>query len=157
MRTPLVMLKIFSNRFNYPRMPRDSESQDTLLPASPASLPIKHNASDRSRHDVRIAARTHVLCTIAYLCATLWMTFRISGTTPVADADEFCIHHVSEFCKCRERKADAVADVNSSCCQRREAQLAHTHVQRKLCARDHLSASSRSRSRRSMGCAWYKL
>ncbi|USP80641.1 hypothetical protein yc1106_07915 [Curvularia clavata] len=91
------MLKIFSNRPSRTRLSQDSESQDGLLPTSTASPPLKHTASDHSRRDVWIAVRTHVLCTVAYVCATLWMTFHIRRTTPVADPDKFCIHHVSQF------------------------------------------------------------
>lgn len=98
------MPNMFSSRLNHNRLPRrDSENQDSeaLLPgsSSSASLPLKPGPPDRSSRDVRIAVRTLVLCTIVYVGATLWITSKVNKATLIANPDDFCIHHVSQYCK----------------------------------------------------------
>ncbi|KAL6173035.1 hypothetical protein ACJQWK_02168 [Exserohilum turcicum] len=93
---------MFSSRLNHNRLPRrDSENQDSeaLLPgsSSSASLPLKPGPPDRSSRDVRIAVRTLVLCTIVYVGATLWITSKVNKATLIANPDDFCIHHVSQY------------------------------------------------------------
>jgi hypothetical protein len=82
---------------------RDSESldSDTLLQSQPSteSLPTKARVLDQSSRDIKIAVRTLILSSIIYLGVGLWLTSSIRNTTVVADADDFCLHHVSRYCK----------------------------------------------------------
>lgn len=97
------MLKIFNRQPKHECLHRrDSESQDSdsLLPgSSSASPPLKPSALYRPSGDSRVAVRVHVLCTIVYVGATLWMAFHVNRTTSAVNADEFCIHHISQYCK----------------------------------------------------------
>ncbi|EMD59335.1 hypothetical protein COCSADRAFT_101412 [Bipolaris sorokiniana ND90Pr] len=95
------MLKVFNRQPKHDCLHRrDSESQDSdgLLPVpSSGSPPLKPSALYRPSRDTRVAVRVHVLCTIVYVGATLWMAFHMNKTTSVVNADEFCIHHISQY------------------------------------------------------------
>lgn len=91
-------------KHKHTRLPqRDSESHDsdTLLPSDPSapSLPLKTSALDRSSRDIRVAVKTLVLCSIIYLGAGLWLGLSVRNAAFVPDADDFCMHHVSRYCK----------------------------------------------------------
>jgi hypothetical protein len=97
-----MFANLFRTRPKHSRLPqRDSESDDseTLLPPSSSPLPRKTSALDRSSRDLRVAVKTLVLCTIVYLGAGLWIAYSFQNATLVADADGFCMHHVSRYCK----------------------------------------------------------
>jgi hypothetical protein len=105
-----MFANLFQSRLKHKhtRLPqRDSESVDneTLLPSDPltASLPLKTIALDRSSRDIRIAVKTLLLSTIVYLGVGLWLAYGIRNAAVVTDADDFCIHHVSRYCKLFER------------------------------------------------------
>ncbi|EFQ91715.1 hypothetical protein CFE70_007643 [Pyrenophora teres f. teres 0-1] len=96
------MFNIFHRRYEHTWLPqRDSESHDsaTLLPTSSSStsLTIKPFVSSRSSRDIQVAARTLILCTIAYVGAAIWMAFGMSKMPLLANPDEFCIHHISRY------------------------------------------------------------
>ena len=82
---------------------RNSESldSDTLLPSQPSteSLPLKAKVLEQSSRDAKIAVRTLILSSIVYLGVGLWLASSVRRTTVVADADDFCLHHVSRYCK----------------------------------------------------------
>jgi hypothetical protein len=84
---------------------KESEDHEALLPsASDSDLP---GGSPRRAYDERattIAVRTALLCTAAYLGITIWFGFILNGTHFVADADDFCVNHVSEYCRLWCRK-----------------------------------------------------
>lgn len=81
----------------------DSESldSDTLLPSQPSteSLPFKARVLEQSSRDIKIAVRTLILSSIVYLGVGLWLASSVRNTTVVADADDFCLHHVSRYCE----------------------------------------------------------
>lgn len=97
------MLKIFNRQPKHDCLHRrDSESQDSdsLLPIpSSGSPPLKPSPLYRPSRDTWVAVRVHVLCTIVYAGATLWIAFHVNRTTSIVNADEFCIHHISQYCK----------------------------------------------------------
>lgn len=147
-----VSSTMFSNLFrsrpkHIPLPQHDAErlDSDTLLPPPAASsMALKKTALDRSSRDVQVAAKTLVLCTIVYLGAALWIGYSFKKTTFVADADEFCLHHVSLYCECEANAARVMANPRSAGCQKREAKLAYAAVQRELSARERLSAIGRT-------------
>jgi hypothetical protein len=83
-----------------PQQEAESPDSDSLLPCSPLveSCRLKSSAIDRSSHDVRIAVKTLVLSTIVYLGAGLWLASSIRNATIVADVDDLCLRHVSQYC-----------------------------------------------------------
>jgi hypothetical protein len=92
------------DKHKHTRLPQsDSEGldSDTLLCPSPsrASLPLKASAPDPSIRDIKIAVRTLVLCTIVYVGAGLWFASSFRHAAFVSDADDFCLQHVSRYCK----------------------------------------------------------
>jgi len=98
------MFNIFHGRHEHTRLPqRSSESHDndTLLPTSSSSnlLTIKPVVSSRSSRDVQVAVRTLILCTTIYAVAATWMAFGMRKITLLANPDDFCIHHISRYCK----------------------------------------------------------
>jgi hypothetical protein len=99
----LVMFDSLRNRPQHERLlQHDSESHDddTLLPGSSSStsLTLKSPAHQGTSHDIRVAVRTLIACTIVYLGAALWIAFSVRGSTLISDPDDFCIHHVSQYC-----------------------------------------------------------
>lgn len=54
---------------------------------------------NRTGRDVQIAVRTLVLCTVVYLGAAIWIIFSVRNTSFVADADNFCLNHISRYCE----------------------------------------------------------
>lgn len=98
----LIMFNFLRSRAEHSRLSRrDSETHysDTLLPSSSSSsLTLKAAVLKHSSRDVQVAVWTLVMCTIVYIGAAIWIAFNM-GTSFVADADDFCIHHVSQYCK----------------------------------------------------------
>jgi hypothetical protein len=78
----------------------DNLDSDTLLP-SEQSVPklLETRALERSSRDIRIAVKTLVLSTVVYFGAGLWLVLGIQNATIVSNADDFCMHHVSRYCK----------------------------------------------------------
>ena len=101
-----MFASLFQSRLKHThtRVPqRDSESldSDTLLPSDPstASLSLKARALDRSSRDIRVAVKTLLLSTAVYLGVGLWLAYGVRNSAVVADVDDFCMHHVSRYCK----------------------------------------------------------
>lgn len=112
-RTPIKMFAaLFRTRAKHKRLPQheaESLDSDILLPSSSSStsLTIKPIAFDRSSRDLQVAVRTLLLCTIVYVGATLWIAWSVHQTEFVADPDEFCLHHVSLYCKLLQSRPEA--------------------------------------------------
>jgi hypothetical protein len=90
-------------KHKHARLPqRDSESldSDTLLPSEQSGPKLLETRTpERSSHDIRIAVKTLVLSTVVYFGAGLWLVLSIQNATIVSNTDEFCMHHVSRYCK----------------------------------------------------------
>ena len=129
---------LFRNRSKHTHIPQhDPESFDseTLLPSSSSStsLTIKPAALDRSSRDLKVAVQTLVLCTLVYLSAALWIAWSVQRTTFVSNADKFCLHHVSLYCRfSAQRLKELGADPRSTSRQRGGAKLAHEAFQWEL-------------------------
>ena len=143
------MFNTFRVRHEHIRLPqRESESHDsdTLLPASSSStsLTLKPILSSHSSRDVQVAMRTLILCTIVYVGAATWIAFSTNKITLLANADDFCIHHISRYCKWeRDMESSRIADRHSTGRQRCEAELALAVVQWKLLTSEHISPTSK--------------
>jgi hypothetical protein len=99
-----MFARLFRSRPKHKHAPlpqADSESLDseTLLPSSPSTATLLHRTKDAdpSNHDVKIAVRTLILCTVVYLGAGLWLASSYRHATVVADADAFCMNHISRY------------------------------------------------------------
>ncbi|KAL6708353.1 hypothetical protein ACN47E_003277 [Coniothyrium glycines] len=76
----------------------DLSDNEALLPlSSPSSNIAKSILLDRPSRDIQIAIRTLVLCTIVYFGAAIWITYSVRKSVFVTNADDFCIHHVSQY------------------------------------------------------------
>jgi hypothetical protein len=97
------MFNIFRTPQTHAALPqRDSESDsDTLLPASSSStsLGLKPTIYGHPSRDVRLAVRTLILCTIVYVGGAIWIAWSVNKSNFVSNPDDFCIHHVSKYCK----------------------------------------------------------
>lgn len=98
------MFNIFRARHEHTRLPwrqAESHDSDTLLPTSSSStsLTLKPIVSSHSSRDVQVAVRTLILCTIVYVGAATWIALSTNKITLLANADDFCIHHISRYCK----------------------------------------------------------
>ena len=84
----------------------DSETldSDTLLASSSSSTldTLKPDHPDRTNRDVRVALKTLALCSLVYVGAAVCVALSVRKTIFVVDADEFCLHHVSRYCKWAE-------------------------------------------------------
>lgn len=95
------LLRTRSKRARLPQKDDESLDSETLLPSSPsvASLPSKIGVVDRSDRDLRVAVKTLLVCTIVYVTAGLCILYSMQNAAFIADADDFCMHHVSRDCK----------------------------------------------------------
>ena len=100
-----TMLTMFASLFRkvpkHARLPQsDTESLDneTLLPAS-SSTSLTLKPSPRPNFEYQVALKTLIVCSVVYLSAGFWIAHSVRKAKFVTDADEFCIHHVSQYCR----------------------------------------------------------
>lgn len=103
-RSRLAMFaRLFRKAPKHSRLPQsDTENLDneTLLPSSlSTSLSPLKAIPLHSRAEYRVALKSFILCTVVYLSVGVWIAFSVRRAVFVTDADEFCIGHVSQYCK----------------------------------------------------------
>jgi hypothetical protein len=121
-----MFASLFRTRAKHARLPQgDSESNDseTLL-SSDSSSPQSTKAIDRSSRDIRVAVKAILLCTLVYIGAGAWIAYSVQNATFVADADDFCMHRVSRYCKSTNKKFSTLTDKESAGRERCEARMA---------------------------------
>lgn len=94
---------MFACLFRKPKFaPVPQTDNETLLPSSSStsSLPLEKANDDRKTGDLRVAVNTFVLSTAVYITVGVWIALSARSGTFVWDADDFCINHVSQYCKC---------------------------------------------------------
>lgn len=95
-------LNIRPKRTRLPTDDPDDPDSETLLPSSStslASIALKNLHAESSRHDVRIAIKPCLACTIVYVSVAIWIGWSVKTIRFVSDVDELCLDHVSMYCK----------------------------------------------------------
>ncbi|KAH6642668.1 hypothetical protein C7974DRAFT_301550 [Boeremia exigua] len=96
------MLATFSHLFRrapkHTRLPQSDDEileDETLVPAPPLT-PFTNRPSPRPNYEYQVALRTLVICSVVYLSAGFWIAFSTRRIEFVTNADEFCMHHISQ-------------------------------------------------------------
>ncbi|KAF2280525.1 uncharacterized protein EI97DRAFT_368898 [Westerdykella ornata] len=76
----------------------DGGDEALLDSSSSSSDPLEKPACDCHARGARIAIRATLLCTTVYLGIGIWFGYIMRGTQFVADADDFCLNHISHYC-----------------------------------------------------------
>lgn len=76
----------------------ESLDSETLLSVS-MPTPATSKQLRGPSFELQVALKTLITCSIVYLSVGLWIVHSIRKTQHVSDADEFCMHHVSQYCR----------------------------------------------------------
>ena len=112
----LTMLTTVKNLFH--RQPTyshpgddDSLDHETLL-SEPSSPPIPPKPSHKPHSPLSVALTTLLLCSVLYISAGFWVVRSSFKAKTVTDADEWCMHLISSYCKlyCAKQKTVLSSD-----------------------------------------------
>lgn len=76
----------------------ESLDSEALMPV-PSSTLRTPKPSHRPNLELQVALRTLLICSVVYLSVGFWIAHSIRKAEFVSDADEFCMHHVSQYCR----------------------------------------------------------
>ena len=102
-RTILIMFaRLFRRTIKRNRLSQsDNESLDdeTLLPSSSTTSLMLKPILPPLNFEYQVVLKTLMVCSVVYLSVGVWIAHTVRRAEFVTDADEFCIHHVSQYCK----------------------------------------------------------
>ena len=93
--------RLFRNPAKFAQVPQEDDGETLLPSSSTASFTLQPFSPDRYSQDVWIAAKTTLICTILYTFVGLWIGLSLKAGHFVVDKDEFCLRHISHYCKWR--------------------------------------------------------